>query len=249
MFANLLIWAKGLGVVGKVAVATVTLSGVAVVNGAATTCKDAPLTRQVKNTETVNASITYIKDGSLADETEQVVSNPINGDKETTLAVTTKCDIETSRTFVDEKLIKEPQNGSTKIGTRRIVTEEELIPYSNRTINDSTLEKGQTRIITNGADGTKSVIYAIFQNEGQAVVREKSSEEVITAPINEVVAVGTKTYSPPPTPSNCHPSYSPCVPDLGYDLDCPDIGRRVKVIGYDEYRLDADDDGTGCDSY
>jgi hypothetical protein len=47
--------------------------------------------------------------------------------------------------------------------------------------------------------------------------------------------------------SNCHPSYSPCLPD-GPDLDCGDIDGQVTVKGPDEYRLDADDDGTGCDS-
>ncbi len=34
-----------------------------------------------------------------------------------------------------------------------------------------------------------------------------------------------------------------------YDLDCKDIGMRVTVIGVDHYNLDADNDGTGCDSY
>jgi hypothetical protein len=48
--------------------------------------------------------------------------------------------------------------------------------------------------------------------------------------------------------SNCHRSYDPCLPD-GPDLDCPLIGHRVTVIGPDEYGLDADHDGTGCDRY
>ena len=48
--------------------------------------------------------------------------------------------------------------------------------------------------------------------------------------------------------SNCHPSYVPCIPN-GPELDCPQIGHQVSVIGPDKYRLDADGDGTGCDSY
>lgn len=52
----------------------------------------------------------------------------------------------------------------------------------------------------------------------------------------------------PSSDDNCNPNYDPCLPDV-YDLDCPDVGRSVDVIGYDEYRLDADNDGTGCDSY
>lgn len=51
------------------------------------------------------------------------------------------------------------------------------------------------------------------------------------------------------TGSNCHPSYTPCVPD-GPGLDCGDIRKLVIVTGPDEFRLDGDDnDGRGCESY
>jgi micrococcal nuclease len=50
--------------------------------------------------------------------------------------------------------------------------------------------------------------------------------------------------------SNCHPSYSPCLPIVD-DLDCKDVramGKApVQVKGPDEYRLDADNDGIGCE--
>ena len=59
--------------------------------------------------------------------------------------------------------------------------------------------------------------------------------------------------------SSCHPAYSSCVPIMGdgsgsggaNDLDCPDIGEQVQVkqLGVDPYRLDADGDGIGCESY
>ena len=50
--------------------------------------------------------------------------------------------------------------------------------------------------------------------------------------------------------NNCHPSYIPCVEISPYDLDCKDVGFRVEVIGYDEYRLDNDDpDLIGCEAY
>ena len=51
-------------------------------------------------------------------------------------------------------------------------------------------------------------------------------------------------------PSNCHPSYIPCLPIVD-DLDCPDVramGKApVQVIGPDDYRLDRDNDGIGCE--
>ena len=50
--------------------------------------------------------------------------------------------------------------------------------------------------------------------------------------------------------SNCHDSYRPCLPITG-DLDCADVRAMglapVRVVGPDDYRLDADNDGFGCD--
>ena len=48
----------------------------------------------------------------------------------------------------------------------------------------------------------------------------------------------------------CHPSYTPCLP-IRDDLDCADVlamGKApVRVKGPDEYRLDRDKDGLGCE--
>lgn len=48
---------------------------------------------------------------------------------------------------------------------------------------------------------------------------------------------------------NCDPNYSPCVPNVSYDLDCPDIGFTVRVIGTDVHNFDRDGDGYGCEPY
>lgn len=52
----------------------------------------------------------------------------------------------------------------------------------------------------------------------------------------------------------CHPSYDPCIPDLGSDVDCegtngdgPRYSGQVTVNGVDEYGLDDDGDGQGCE--
>lgn len=43
-------------------------------------------------------------------------------------------------------------------------------------------------------------------------------------------------------------SYVPDAPGDGPDLDCRDIGHQVRVApGEDYHRLDADDDGIGCE--
>lgn len=52
----------------------------------------------------------------------------------------------------------------------------------------------------------------------------------------------------------CHPSYTPCVP-IASDVDCLGgtgngpayVAGPIKVVGPDEYGLDADHDGIGCE--
>lgn len=48
----------------------------------------------------------------------------------------------------------------------------------------------------------------------------------------------------------CHSSYTPCLPVVD-DLNCPEVAGIVKgpvqVVGHDDYRLDADGDGVGCE--
>ena len=63
----------------------------------------------------------------------------------------------------------------------------------------------------------------------------------------------TTTTAPPPAPPECHPSYDPCVP-MASDVDClggsgngPEYVGTVSVIGFDEYDLDRDADGVGCE--
>ena len=46
--------------------------------------------------------------------------------------------------------------------------------------------------------------------------------------------------------SGCHPSYSPWVPN-GRDYYCGELDGPYRVTGDDPYRLDADDDGIGCE--
>ena len=51
-------------------------------------------------------------------------------------------------------------------------------------------------------------------------------------------------------PAACHPSYVPCLPVVD-DLDCDEVraldAAPVDVVGDDEYGLDADHDGVGCE--
>lgn len=59
-----------------------------------------------------------------------------------------------------------------------------------------------------------------------------------------------RTTPPDPARSGtaaCSANYEPCVPE-GPDLDCPEIGFRVEVVGTDVYGLDRDRDGIACET-
>ena len=59
-----------------------------------------------------------------------------------------------------------------------------------------------------------------------------------------------ETGQPAATSSRCDSSYPDvCIPPPPPDLDCADIGRKVRVAGADPHRLDGDGDGWGCESY
>jgi len=70
-------------------------------------------------------------------------------------------------------------------------------------------------------------------------------------PTSAPAPAATPTAAPSATPGGaCDPNYSGyCVPIVSYDLDCPDIGHRVIVVGVDIHHFDGDGDGVGCESY
>ncbi|NUT45966.1 MAG: hypothetical protein HOV94_01420 [Saccharothrix sp.] len=86
------------------------------------------------------------------------------------------------------------------------------------------------------------------------------SPEPVPAPIPEPSPAPNPVPPPPPSPvaqqpaPKCHPSYDPCVP-IADDVDCaggkgdgPEfVSGPIKVIGPDEYKLDSDKDGIGCE--
>jgi micrococcal nuclease len=77
---------------------------------------------------------------------------------------------------------------------------------------------------------------ALNDTQSQPVVREPAASGVQ----EPVVPVQTQ-------PTGCDPNYTPCIPAYPPDLNCPDIGMTVQVIGADPHGLDRDKDGLGCE--
>ena len=134
--------------------------------------------------------------------------------------------------------------------THRTVTVTRKLTVAARTVKDSSLAKGETKVITRGRSGVERRTYRVTLQDGVEVSRTLLSKVVVRAPVARVVAVGTKRATP-----SCDPNYSgACVP-IASDVDCAGgsgngpayVEGPVTVIGTDIYGLDSDGDGIGCE--
>jgi len=166
---------------------------------------------------------------------------------------------------------------TTAVEVSTTVTEVVLLPFARQTVNDGALEQGKTVLRTAGRAGSKTVTWTVRNRGGVEISRTISGEQVTAAPVDEVTAVGTKAPAPPPAPKTtptaaprptptpmatkpatsgaCDPNYAgACVP-IASDVDCAGgsgngpayVQGPVQVVGTDIYKLDADNDGIGCE--
>ncbi len=71
------------------------------------------------------------------------------------------------------------------------VTVQERIPFSTTYTYTSSLWSVQSRIVTSGRDGSKTVVYHITSENGIEKNRQKVSEQVLEPPVTQVIERGT----------------------------------------------------------
>lgn len=71
-------------------------------------------------------------------------------------------------------------------------TEKVAIDYETETREDDSIYEGETRVVTKGEKGEKTIIKKITTTDGKAVGEEVVKEEVTKEPVKQVVAKGTK---------------------------------------------------------
>ena len=80
------------------------------------------------------------------------------------------------------------------------VTRKKKVDFSTRYENSDDLDKGDTRVETEGKPGVRTITYTEVRHNGKLQSREKTSSKVSKAPRAEVVLRGTK--EPEPEPQN-----------------------------------------------
>ncbi|TWG96762.1 uncharacterized protein YabE (DUF348 family) [Nocardioides sp. J9] len=72
----------------------------------------------------------------------------------------------------------------------------ETIPAATREVPDDSMNKGETKVVTEGVDGVRDVTYRVVVRNGDVVRRVVLKEDVKKAPRTEVVHVGTREVAP-----------------------------------------------------
>ncbi len=77
--------------------------------------------------------------------------------------------------------------------TRRVMTENAVIPYPVQRTTDDTLEKGLTKTIRRGQNGLAIEKIEITYHDGKEASREVIARNVVKDPVPQVIAMGTIT--------------------------------------------------------
>lgn len=144
--------------------------------------------------------------------------------------------------------VRRPENGPERDRYGRTLGE---VAVEGRSVNEE--------LVRSGAAGW----YEQFANEDPELAARLRAAEIeakkAKAGLWSICASPTSSAAAPPSTqalvpagTKCHPAYpGDCIPPAPPDLDCGDIKRRVHVdhTHGDPHRLDADSDGSGCESY
>ena len=93
---------------------------------------------------------------------------------------------------VEETVTKEEILSSYGTITEKLITEQIIIPFETIT-KEATGASGtkQNRVVQNGKNGLKEIIYKVKYNNDVEIERNQISEEIIQEPVNKIVEVKT----------------------------------------------------------
>lgn len=155
------------------------------------------------------AKTTYQASNTLAYGKTKVLTEAKNGTKNVALGGMTLAGIWDPDMFTVLNTVSAAQDGIVEIGN--IKETKTVLKYKTTRVNDPTLEKGKTKVITPGKDGVTVVkkTHAVDATTGKLGDVTNTTTET-TAAVDEVIAVGTKEPTPQPKPEP--PKPKPPVP-------------------------------------
>lgn len=106
----------------------------------------------------------------------------------------------------------------------RVVEEEVAIPFETVTQPDSTLAQGSHEVVSAGQSGTAVRVYRVLVEDGVEGARTFSAQHVVSQPVHQVVAVGTKRSGGHATLARATTSARPVM------QPAPTSGRKLTVV-------------------
>lgn len=91
-----------------------------------------------------------------------------------------------------EKILVAAPQPLVAVEATEVITIEESIPYEVEERKDSSIYKGTRKVLSKGSRGKKEVVYEVTRVNHEVTKKTALSETVLSNPIKEIVAVGTK---------------------------------------------------------
>ena len=164
---------------------------------------DTPTTPAVDNkvdaptTPAVDTPTTPAADNKVDTPTIPAVDNKV--DTPTTPAVDTPTTpaVDTPTTPAVDKVDTPTTPAVDKVDTPTITetvseTSQEKIPYDTQIVKDSTILKGERKVVQKGQDGVKDIIRTWILKDKQKSGEPKVTETIKTEPVDEIINVGTR---------------------------------------------------------
>jgi hypothetical protein len=71
-------------------------------------------------------------------------------------------------------------------------TEQDVLPFSSRTLRNESLPEGEERLIQAGAAGSQEITYRLLYEDGELVSRTQVGSHMVAAPVDEIIMVGVQ---------------------------------------------------------
>jgi len=97
---------------------------------------------------------------------------------------------------LDRVSVRHDEDGRVQVVVNRVVVREvtstQDVPFASSTQDDPERYTGQRRVLVAGVPGVRTIVDRVTTVDGTETARENLSDEVTTAPVDEVIGVGTK---------------------------------------------------------
>src|SRR5699024_5545750 len=134
----------------------------------------------------------------LPEGEERIVLEGVNGIKTITTTTRTHYGEMVGNTVVEETT-KEPISEIIEIGTGKVEvdvqTHMQEILFETEYVNNPDLLVGTEEVSQVGVNGVRTIVEEVTTVGGEETAREVISDEITTAPVNQVVQVGTKAIT------------------------------------------------------